>query len=192
MDQVELLLKELTEAVGVSGHEEEVSRIMEKHMVGLGEVSHDKLGSLICKKAGKDGGPSVMIAAHMDEIGFMVKQVTKEGFIKFLPLGGWWGHVALAQRVTVCTSKGQFVGVVGSKPPHELQEEEKKKVLDFKDMFIDIGAAGYFDVKKKLGVKPGDPIVPYSPFAVMGNNRLYMSKAWDDRIGRHHRGVARA
>ena len=183
MDEVELLLKELTEAIGVSGHEDEVSRIMEKHMVGLGAISHDRLGSLICKKVGKDSGPSIMIAAHMDEVGFMVKQVTKEGFIKFLPLGGWWGHVALAQRVTVCTSKGQFLGIIGSKPPHELQDEEKKKVLDFKDMFIDIGAASYFDVKKKLGVKPGDPIVPFSPFTVMGNNRLYMSKAWDDRVG---------
>lgn len=183
MDQIELMLKELTDAIGVSGHEEEVSRTMEKYLVGLGEISHDKLGSLICKKTGKGNGPSVMIAAHMDEIGFMVKQVTKDGFIKFLPLGGWWGHVALAQRVTVCTSKGQFVGIIGSKPPHELQEDEKKKVLDFKEMFIDMGAATYFDVKKKLGVRPGDPIVPYSPFTVMGNGRLYVSKAWDDRIG---------
>ncbi|MCX5800111.1 MAG: M42 family metallopeptidase [Candidatus Eisenbacteria bacterium] len=183
MDDVELMLKELTEAVGVSGHEEEVSRAMQKYLVGLGQVSHDRLGSLICKKTGKENGPSIMLAAHMDEVGFMVKQVTKEGFIKFLPLGGWWGHVALAQRVMVCTSKGQFIGIVGSKPPHELQDEEKKKVMDFKEMFIDVGAATYFDVKKKLGVKPGDPIVPYSPFTVMGNNRLYMSKAWDDRVG---------
>jgi putative aminopeptidase FrvX len=183
MDEVELLLKELTEAAGVSGHEEAVSRIMEKHMAGVGEVSHDRLGSLICRKAGKDHGPSIMMAAHMDEVGFMVKQVTKDGFIKFLPLGGWWGHVVLAQRVTVCTSKGHFIGIIGSKPPHELQDEEKKKVVDVKEMFIDIGATSYFDVKKKLGVRPGDPIVPYSPFTVMGNTRLYMSKAWDDRIG---------
>jgi putative aminopeptidase FrvX len=183
MDRLESMLRELTEAVGVSGHEEDVSRTMEKHLAGLGEISHDRLGSLICKKTGKQNGPSVMLAAHMDEVGFMVREVTKEGFIKFLPIGGWWGHVALAQRVIVCTSKGDFVGLIGSKPPHDLQEDEKKKVLDFKDMFIDAGVSGGFDLKKRLGVKPGDPVVPYSPFTVMGNKRLYMAKAWDDRMG---------
>jgi endoglucanase len=183
MDQLELMLKELTEAVGVSGHEEDVSRVMEKHLTGLGQISHDRLGSLICKKTGKENGPSIMLAAHMDEVGFMVREVTKEGFVTFLPIGGWWGHVALAQRVVLRTSKGDFVGIIGSKPPHELQEEEKRKVLDFKDMFIDAGASGSFDLKKRLGVRPGDPVVPLSPFTVMGNKRLYMAKAWDDRMG---------
>ncbi|MFH0778906.1 MAG: M42 family metallopeptidase [Candidatus Eisenbacteria bacterium] len=183
MDQLELMLKDLTEAVGVSGHEDEVARMMAKYMAGMGQISHDGLGSFICRKVGKDGGPAVMLAAHMDEVGFMVKQITKEGFVRFLPIGGWWGHVALAQRVTVRTSKGDFIGLVGSKPPHELQDEERRKVLDFKDMFIDLGATSYFDVKKKFGVRPGDSVVPWSPFAIMGNGRLYMSKAWDDRVG---------
>lgn len=183
MDKLELMLKELTEAVGISGHEEDVSLVMEKQLAGLGQISHDRLGSLICKKTGKESGPSIMLAAHMDEVGFMVKQITADGFVKFLPIGGWWGHVALAQRVVVRTSKGDFVGIVGSKPPHELQEDEKRKVLDFKDMFIDVGAASGFTVKGRLGVKPGDPIVPFSPFTIMGNKRLYMAKAWDDRMG---------
>ncbi len=183
MDQLELMLKELTETVGVSGHEEDVSQVMERHLRGLGQISHDRLGSLICKKTGKENGPSIMMAAHMDEVGFMVKDVTKEGFLTFLPIGAWWGHVALAQRVFLRTSKGDFVGIIGSKPPHELQEEEKKKVLDFKAMFIDAGASGSFDLKKRLGVRPGDPVVPFSPFTIMGNKRLYMAKAWDDRMG---------
>ena len=183
MDQVELMLKELTDAVGISGHEEDVSAVMEKHLNGLGEIYYDRLGSLICKKTGKAGGPAVMLAAHMDEVGFMVKHVTKDGFIKFLPIGGWWGHVALAQRVTVRTAKGDVLGIVGSKPPHDLQEDEKKKVVDLKDMFIDVGATSAFDVEKKLGIRPGDPVVPLSPFSVMANPRLYMAKAWDDRIG---------
>lgn len=177
------MLKELTEAVGISGHEEDVSHVMEKHLSGLGKISHDRLGSLICKKTGKENGPTIMLAAHMDEVGFMVKDVTKEGFIKFLPIGAWWGHVALAQRVTLRTSKGDFVGIIGSKPPHELQEDEKKRVLAFKDMFIDTGASGSFDLRKRLSVKPGDPVVPFSPFTIMGNKRLYMAKAWDDRMG---------
>jgi putative aminopeptidase FrvX len=183
MDEVELMLKELTEAIGVPGQEEDVSKVLEKQMAGLGKISHDKLGSFICTKTGRSAKPVVMIAAHMDEVGFMVKQVTGNGFLKFLPLGGWWGHVALAQRVTVRSNKGDFAGIVGSKPPHELQDEEKKKVLDFKDMFIDVGATSSFDVEKKLGIKPGDIVVPNSPFTVMGNSRLYMAKAWDDRVG---------
>jgi endoglucanase len=123
-----------------------------------------------------------MISGHMDEIGFMVKEITKEGYIKFLPLGGWWGHVALGQRMRVVSSKGVFVGVVGSKPPHILKAEERKKVLDINDMFLDVGVIEKFDIKKKLGIKVGDPIVPDSQFTIMGNNKLYMSKAFDNRV----------
>jgi endoglucanase len=146
-------------------------------------VTYDKLGSLVAEKKGKKDSPRVMIAGHMDEIGFMVKTVTKEGFIKFLPIGGWWGHVALSQRVMVKTGKGEFVGVIGSKAPHILKADERKRVLDISDMYIDVGAAGKFDVKKSLGVRPGDPIVPISDFTVLGNKKTYAAKAWDDRIG---------
>jgi endoglucanase len=156
---------------------------MKKHLRGLGEVSQDGLGSVICKKKGKSEEPRIMYAGHMDEVGFMVKSITKEGFIKFLPMGGWWGHVLLAQRVRIRTAKGDIIGVVGSKPPHELKDEERRKVLDLADMFIDVGATSYFDVKKRLGVRPGDPIVPESGFQVLGNERLYLAKAIDNRFG---------
>ena len=91
--------------------------------------------------------------------------------------------MVLGQRVIVRTRKGDVVGVVGSKPPHELEDEERKKVLDIKDMHIDVGATRKFDIEKKLGVKVGDPIVPSSPLAEMGNPKTYLAKAWDDRIG---------
>ncbi len=183
MDATYTLLKELTDAFGPPGHEDEIAGIMRKHLRGLGEVSQDGLGSVICRKKGTSDEPKVMVAGHMDEVGFMVKGITPEGFIKFLPMGGWWGHVVLAQRVIIRTRKGDIHGVVGSKPPHELQEEERRKVLDLKDMFIDVGATSYFDVKKKLGVRPGDPIVPDSSFTTMSNDRLYLAKALDNRVG---------
>ena len=183
MDATHALLKELTEGFGPPGHEGEIAGMMRKSLKGLGEVSQDGLGSIICKKKGSAEEPRVMIAGHMDEVGFMVKGITPEGFIKFLPMGGWWGHVVLAQRVIIRTKKGDVMGVVGSKPPHELQEEERRKVLDLKDMFIDVGATSYFDVKKKLGIRAGDPIVPDSPFSVMSNDRLYLAKALDNRVG---------
>jgi putative aminopeptidase FrvX len=183
MDATYSLLKELTEGFGPPGHETEIAKMMRKHVKGLGEVSQDRLGSIICRKEGTAAEPRVMIAGHMDEVGFMVKGITPEGFIKFLPMGGWWGHVLLAQRVRIRTSKGDVLGVVGSKPPHELQEEERRKVLELKDMFIDVGATSSFDVRKKLGIRAGDPIVPESPFSVMSNERLYLAKALDNRVG---------
>jgi len=183
MDATYSLLKELTEGFGPPGHETEIAGLMRKNLKGLGEVTQDGLGSIICKQRGTADEPRVMVGGHMDEVGFMVKGITPEGFVKFLPMGGWWGHVLLAQKVKIRTSKGDIVGVVGSKPPHELQDEERRKVLELKDMFIDVGATSYFDVRKKLGVKPGDPIVPDAPFSVMGNDRLYLAKALDNRVG---------
>lgn len=183
MDQTEKLLKELTEAYGVTGHEEDVARIMARHLKPICKISYDKLGSIIAQKAGISKGPKIMLAGHMDEVGFMVKEVTKEGFVKFLPLGGWWPHVVLSQRVCIRTSKGDVVGVVGSKAPHLLEAEERKKVVEIKDMYIDVGATADNNVAEKLGIRPGDPIVPVSPFTVLKNEKAYLAKAWDDRIG---------
>ena len=183
MDKTERMFKELTEASGISGFEDEVADIMSAHVKDVAKVRYDNLGSLVAEKKGKSDRPRVMIAGHMDEIGFMVKSVTKEGFIKFLPIGGWWGHVALSQRVMVKTQKGEFVGVIGSKAPHVLKADERKKVLAISDMYIDVGTTEKFDVTKRLGVRPGDPIVPISDFGILGNKKTYAAKAWDDRIG---------
>ncbi|UCC78945.1 MAG: M42 family metallopeptidase [Candidatus Zixiibacteriota bacterium] len=182
MSRYEKLLKELTEAHGAPGFEDEAIEVMKKHIKAADEVTYDKLGSLIARKKGKSNSPKIMVAGHIDEIAFIVKEITAEGYIRFIPLGGWWGHVALAHNVIIKTSKGDIPGVVGSKPPHILEEEERKKVMQLKDMFIDVGACDGFDVKS-IGVKPGDPIIPDSRFQVMGNRNLYMSKAFDDRIG---------
>jgi len=85
MDQTEKLLKELTEAYGVTGHEEDVAGIIARHLKPICKISYDKLGSIIAEKRGTPKGPKIMLAGHMDEVGFMVKEVTKEGFVKFLP-----------------------------------------------------------------------------------------------------------
>jgi len=183
MDRTELLLKDLTEAVGLAGFEREVAAVMERHLKGHAEVSYDKLGSVVFRKTGTAESPKVMLAAHMDEVGFIVKSITKDGFIKFLPVGGWWGHVVLGQRVLVRTRKGDLPGVVGSKPPHELDDDEKKKVVELKDMYIDIGATVGANVAERHGVRPGDPVVPWSPFTTMKNGKTYMAKALDDRAG---------
>ena len=183
MDKTEILLKEITEANGVSGYETEVRKIMTRELEKSADsIEYDKMGSILGIKNGSSDSPRIMTIGHMDEVGFMVKEITAEGFIKFLPLGGWWGHVALGQRMRIITSKGTIIGVVGSTPPHLLPLEERKKVLEIKDMFIDVGAMEKFDVQKKLGIKPGDPIVPDSEFTVLANKKTYMAKAFDNRV----------
>lgn len=183
LDERMTMLRELTEAPGVPGFEAPVRRVIRKYLGGLAEIEQDGLGSLICRKAGTSDRPRIMLAGHMDEIGFMVTLITKEGFLKFQTLGGWWSQVMLAQRVVVKTRRGEVVGIVGSKPPHILTEDERKKVAEHKDMFIDIGAASEAEARERFGVRPGDPVIPVSPFEPMANPRLLLAKAWDCRIG---------
>lgn len=183
MDSTEQLLKEITEANGVSGYEGEVRRLIRRELKDhVDSIENDKLGSLLATKQGTSERPNVMVVSHMDEVGFMVKEITAEGYIKFLPLGGWWGHVALGQRMRVITSKGPVIGVVGSTPPHLLEPKDREKVLKPKEMFLDCGAQKNFDVRKRLGIKVGDPIIPDSDFQIMGNKKMYLSKAFDNRL----------
>jgi putative aminopeptidase FrvX len=182
LDKTEILLQEITDANGVSGYESSATEVMARHMKEFAEISYDKMGSIIGKKVGSTESPRVLLAGHLDEVGFMVKEITKHGYIKFLPLGGWWGHVALGQRVWIITSKGPVLGVIGSKPPHLLLPKDREKVLEISDMFIDVGTLENYDVTKKLGIRVGDPVVPDSKFTIMGNPKVYMAKAFDNRV----------
>lgn len=182
MDERLELLKEISELPGVPGYEDEVRKYISSKMTGLAEISKDNLGSVICRKEGSVKSPKIMMAGHMDEIGMMITYITKEGFLKFQTLGGWWEQVMLAQRVTVQTSAGPVIGIIGSKPPHILKPDERKKVTEKADMFIDIGASSKEEAEA-MGVRPGDPVIPVSPFTVMKNSKYLMGKAWDNRIG---------
>ncbi len=176
------LLKTLTEAHGAPGSEGAVRDIFRKRL-GDG-VYADRSGNAICEVRGRSDRPKVMVAAHMDEVGFAVQAVTKSGLLRFAPLGGWWAHAVLGQRVRILTAAGREIpGVVGAKPPHFLQPEEREKLLKLDQMFIDIGAAGADDVKTRFGVRPGDPIVPDSSFTPMHDADFLLSKAFDDRVG---------
>lgn len=183
LDETLTMLKDLTDAKGISGNEKEAREVMQKYISPYAdEVYTDNLGSLIAKKTGDENGPSIMVAGHLDEIGFMVTRIDEKGFVYFQTIGGWWNQVMLAQRVTIMGTKGDVTGVIGSKPPHILSAEARKKPVDIKDMFIDIGASSKEEAKE-FGVKPGDSIVPYFEFTQMNNEKLLMAKAWDNRIG---------
>jgi len=153
-----------------------------KYLEGHAEVSQDGIGSIICRKTGAADRPRIMLAGHMDEVGFMVTMITKEGYLKFQTLGGWWSQVMLAQRVVVKTHKGDVPGIIGSKPPHILTDDERKKVVERSDMFIDVGASSAEEAGE-FGIRPGDPVIPVSPFTQMANPRLLLAKAWDCRVG---------
>jgi putative aminopeptidase FrvX len=182
MDFTLNLLKELTETSGVSGYETPIRSLVRKYLEKYGELTQDKIGSVICRKQGMSDKPRIMLAGHMDEIGFMVKQITPEGFIKFLPLGGWFDQVLLGQRVIIQSQKGDVVGVIGAKPPHLLPADEREKVVKRKDMYIDIGASTKEEVEA-AGIQLGDPIVPRADFVELTGGLTYLSKAFDDRVG---------
>lgn len=183
MDERFALVKELTEATGISGYEREVREIIRKRMEGLSTIVEDRLGSIICKKEGAANGPRIMLSGHMDEVGFVVKHITDGGFIKFQTIGGWWEQVMLAQRVVIKTRKGDVPGVVGSIPPHILDAEQRSKVTKKKDMFIDCGAKDKEEAEKVFGIRLGDPIIPVGETIQMANSNLWMGKAFDDRLG---------
>ncbi|MGN7939600.1 M42 family metallopeptidase [Metabacillus sp. 22489] len=183
LDETLTMLKDLTDARGIPGNEREVRDVMTKYIKDYSdEIVTDHLGSLVAKKVGNENGPKIMIAGHLDEVGFMVTQIDDRGFLRFQTVGGWWSQVMLAQRVTVLTKKGDVTGIIGSKPPHILSPEARKKPVDIKDMFIDIGASSREEAKE-FGVMPGDQVVPYFEFTVMKNEKMLLAKAWDNRIG---------
>ncbi|CAI9389350.1 M42 family metallopeptidase [Niallia sp. Sow4_A1] len=183
LDETLTMLKDLTDAKGIPGNEREPREVMKKYITEYAdEVTTDNLGSLIAKKVGQENGPKIMVAGHLDEVGFMVTRIDDKGFLYFQTVGGWWSQVMLAQRVTIVTSKGEITGITGSKPPHVLSPEARKKPIDIKDIFIDIGASSKEEAME-WGVKPGDMIVPYFEFTVMNNEKMLLAKAWDNRIG---------
>lgn len=182
-DETLTMLKDLTDARAIPGHEKEARDVMSKYISPhADEVFTDNLGSLIAKKVGKDEGPKIMVAGHLDEVGFMITRIDDNGFIYFQTVGGWWSQVMLAQRVTILTNKGDLTGIIGSKPPHILPADARKKAVDIKDMFIDIGASSKEEAQE-FGIRPGDSVVPYFEFTQMKNEKMLLAKAWDNRIG---------
>jgi putative aminopeptidase FrvX len=176
------ILEKLSNACGVSGREDEVTGLMKKFLKPyVDEVTEDNLGNVIGIKKGKKNAPKVMLATHMDEIGLLVKTISKEGFLQFAKIGGIDDRVLLAQKVKVYTEKGPLHGIIGSKPPHIQKEEERKKIVTYDQLFIDIGAKNQEEAMK-MGVKIGDPISFDIKFARVGKD-IVIGKAFDNRIG---------
>ncbi len=180
MNELRALLGRLSNGHGVSGYEGSIRQIIEDEVRPyVDEIRTDKMGNLIATKHG--GKPAIMLAAHMDEIGLMVKYIDEKGFIHFTRTGGWFDQTLLNQRMMLHTENGQIYGVIGSKPPHAMKEEDKNKVVKAEDMFIDIGATSKENTEK-MGVKIGTPITSDTEFKSLGNDRV-TGKAFDNRAG---------
>ena len=178
------LLEELTNAYGPSGFEGPVRDIMRRELGPLSDhVEVDGIGSLIARKNGTSDSPRIMIAAHMDEVGLMVKYVTDEGYIKFQTLGGWLDSAMVGQRWVILTQKGPVHGITGMKTVHVMTPEERTAGFKRDDMFLDVGAKNKEHAEVLLGIRPGDPIAPDSKFEALNGSDYLLGKAWDDRVG---------
>ncbi len=178
------ILKELSESFGPSGFEGDTARIVLKHVKGYAdEITTDKLGSVIFRHDGTKKSPKVLLAGHIDEVGFVITSIDKAtGFLTFNPLGGWFDQVLLGHRVIVRTKKGDIHGIIAAKPPHLLPPEEREKVVKLDHMFIDVGASSGNEAEK-MGIRIGDPVMPWSPFQLIRNDKIALGKAFDDRVG---------
>jgi putative aminopeptidase FrvX len=181
MDRIEEMMREFTEAVGVSGFEGEIFALLERRLARVAEIQKDRLGSCIARLRGGVERPRIMLAAHMDEIGFMVSHFSSS-FVRFNTLGGWWYPRMIGLPVAIRTSKGDVAGIVATKNPFEMEEDERKGPFKAKDLYIDVGLFGK-ESPETLGIRPGDPVAPRFPFTVLEGGRSYMAKAWDDRAG---------
>lgn len=177
-------IKELTELTGTSGFEGDIRAYMREKMTPLvDEIEQDRLGGIFgIRHAQSEGAPRVMIAAHMDEVGFMVTQITDRGLFKVSPLGGWNPYVVSAQRFVLKTAKGNYPCISSSIPPHLLRGKGAQANVQVTDILFDAG----FESKEEalsFGVLPGDTIVPDVQTIMTANQKNIISKAWDNRFG---------
>ncbi|MGB4592740.1 MAG: M42 family metallopeptidase [Coriobacteriia bacterium] len=173
-------LKTLVEAPSPSGYEQPAARVFRDYVTPIADaVSTDVMGSVHAVLKGKKDGPTVMIAGHIDEIGFMVTYITDDGFCAFAPIGGHDPQILPGARVDVHTKGGVLRGVLGRLPIHLLEDEDRKKVVKIDRMFIDLGMKGE-DVKKKVRI--GDPVTYGVGFETFGDG-MAVSRAFDDKMG---------
>jgi putative aminopeptidase FrvX len=180
MEEIGRLLALFADAHGVSGYEGDVADLLAAELRPLvDDVTVDGMGNVIGVRRGE--GPAIMLAAHMDEIGLMVKYIDEQGFLRFVPIGGWFDQMLLGQRVVVHGRCGRLTGVIGGKPPHIMDEEDRKKPAKIKDLFIDVGATDAEDAAK-LGVEIGCTVTMERALTPLANG-LVTGKCFDDRAG---------
>jgi len=175
------LLRQLADAAGPSGFEEPVRSVMVSALRPFADsLRFDGMGSILARQGST--GPTIMVDAHMDELGGVVRRVTPNGLLSMQMLGGWLDQALVDQRWIIIGSKGPVHAVTGIRDVHVVPTEERTRVYSRDSLYLDVGVRTADEVKQ-LGISPGDPVVPDSPFLILGGGNNYLGKAWDDRVG---------
>lgn len=174
-------LRQLADAPGPPGFEEPVRKVL----VGLikpfaTSLRYDGMGSIIAQQGSE--GPRIMVDAHMDELGGMIRRITPSGLLTMQMLGGWLDQALVDQRWLIIGSKGPVHAVTGIRDVHVVPAEERNRVYPRDSLMLDVGSKGEEETRA-MGISPGDPVVPDSPFQILNGTDNYLGKAWDDRAG---------
>lgn len=175
------LLRLLSNTAGAPGFEEPIRKVMVDAMRPFASsITFDGLGSIIATQG--TSGPRIMVDAHMDELGGMVRRITPKGLLTMQMLGGWLDQALVDQRWTIIGSKGPVKAVTGIRDVHVVPADERTRVYSRDSLYLDVGATSEAEVRA-MGISVGDPIVPDAPFEVLNGTANYLGKAWDDRVG---------
>jgi endoglucanase len=174
-------LQKLSDAAGPPGFEEPVRAVLVGMMKPLASsLTYDGMGSIIATQGAS--GPRIMVDAHMDELGGMVRRITPNGLLTMQMLGGWLDQALPDQRWVIIGSKGPVKAVTGIRDIHVVPLDERTRVIPRDSLYLDVGARSEAEVRA-MGIEPGSPIVPDAPFEVMNGTQNYLGKGWDDRVG---------
>ena len=185
IESIKSLQEKLSSLIGVSGYEDDVSKfilnlIKEEQLADKAWI--DQLGNVLAIVNGEKNEDRILFDAHIDEIGFMISHIDRDGFLRFAPIGGWDVRILLGQSVIIRSNTGKlYNGIIGSKPPHLTTASERKKLVEIKDMYIDIGMFSKEEVERE-GIKMGTTGTLSCPFLDFPNN-MVRGKAFDDRTG---------
>ncbi len=179
------LIEQLTQISGLSGHEHDVASFVQSSLPESVVTEKDSIGNIICKIPGSDkDAPTILLASHMDEVGFMVNDILPTGFLRISMLGGWNTLTLPSSPVNIINTKGEYVrGTIGQISPHFLKKGEAVTAPDIDDIYVDIGAQSDESVQNDYHIELGSLVVPISPFYHNQKSNLLFSKAFDDRIG---------
>ncbi len=186
IDQVQKTLKTLSEAIGLSGFEDTPRELIQQEIEPLvDKIWIDPVGNLLAIRKGSAKKPRILLDAHTDEIGFLVKFIDKNGFLRLSPIGGWDPRILPGQRVILQpkpkTQHQPVFGVIGALPPHLTTAKQREKVIQIEELFIDLGVTSP-EAVKKLGIQIGTPLTVWQPFIELPDGAI-SGKAFDDRVG---------
>ncbi len=180
------MLRKLSEVIGISGYETEARAVIHSEIEQfVDKVWVDPLGNLLAIRNGKKEHPRILLDAHVDEIGFIVRYIHDNGFLRITPIGGWDPRILPGHRVVLCPkgpAKSERVyGVIGATPPHLTTAKQREQVIAIEDLYVDIGVFSQKDVEA-MGIRVGTPMTVWQPFIELPDD-VVSGKAFDDRVG---------